>query len=96
MQALKQRWVLGSPFEFATKAYGSLRMLLEHQLRIAGFHDLGRKDQNGTICAAFQNPSNGRMLLIPLYFPRVAIYATPLATRPLEVLDDYVTAVEHL
>ncbi len=95
MHAVNQTYTLGSPLEFATKAYESLRGLMEHQLLERGFLKLGPRDRNGTACLAFRS-TKGQTLLLPLWYPRLAIYATDDAERPISVTDVWSTAMDQL
>ena len=96
MFAVSQHFPLGSPLDFSTKAYESLRGLLEHQAVELGFFKLGPRNQNGTPCLAFRGPNTGEILLLPLYYPKLAIYATDGAQHPTAVLDSWVAALDRL
>lgn len=96
MHALNAYYTLGSPLDFATKAYEALRALLEHQLVEVGFLKIGKRDQKGTECNAFRSPQSGKMLLLPLFYPKVAIYATDKADRPVTVHDSWVEALDQM
>lgn len=96
MHAIMQIYPLGGPFDMATRAYEALRALLEHQLVESGFFKLGPRDQNGTPCHAFRSQRTGEVLVLPLYYPRLAIFADAGALNPSAVLEDWDGAVARL